>query len=63
MLVSIVIALVGGWVVADGKDFLGTKDMGIAFLCGLLATPLAPISKDLASALQAGVKMAQGVRK
>jgi hypothetical protein len=59
------LALVGGWTVASaaGASFLGTADMAIAVLCGLLATPLAPVSKDLASALQAGVKVAQSVRK
>jgi hypothetical protein len=64
-LVSVVLALVGGWTVAssEGAPFLGTPDMAIAVLCGLLAVPFAPIAKDLASALQAGVKVAQTVRK
>lgn len=64
-IVAVVLALVGGWTVASaaGVNFLWTADMAIAVLCGLLATPLAPISKDLASALQAGVKVAQTVRK
>lgn len=63
--VAIVLALLGGWTVASnsGSVFFGTSQMAIAILCGLLATPLAPISKDLASALQAGVKVAQAVRK
>jgi hypothetical protein len=30
-----------------------------ATLCGILATPLAPIAKDLSSAIQAGAKVAQ----
>jgi hypothetical protein len=34
-----------------------------AALCGLVAVPLAPITKDVASALQAGVKVAQAIRK
>lgn len=66
MFVSVVIALFGGWVfteTGDVKTYFGSKDMWTAFLCGLFATPLAPISKDLASALQAGVKMAQSLRK
>jgi hypothetical protein len=37
--------------------------MWIAVLCGLLATPLAPVAKDLASALQAAVKVAQATRR
>jgi hypothetical protein len=36
--------------------------MGLALLAGLLAAPLAPVSKDMASALQAGVKVAQAFR-
>jgi hypothetical protein len=30
-----------------------------AVICGLVATPLAPIAKDLSSAIQAGAKVAQ----
>jgi hypothetical protein len=66
MVVAVVIALLGGWVVAGGGSvsaYFHGKDIWIAFLCGLLATPLAPIAKDLASALQAGVKVAQSLRK
>jgi len=64
-IVAVVLALIGGWTVASaaGREFMGTAEMAIAVLCGLLAIPLAPISKDLASALQAGVKVAQSVRK
>jgi hypothetical protein len=36
---------------------------GVAILAGILAAPLAPVSKDLASALQAGVKTLQILRK
>jgi ABC-type Fe3+-siderophore transport system permease subunit len=32
-------------------------------LCGILAVPLAPVSKDLASALSTGVKVAQALRR
>jgi hypothetical protein len=34
-----------------------------AFLVGLIATPLAPVSKDLASALSASVKAMQLFKK
>jgi hypothetical protein len=37
--------------------------LGKALLAGLIATPLAPIAKDLASAVQAGAKVAQLMRK
>jgi len=63
--VAIVLALLGGWAVSgyDAAHYFWTADMWIAGLCGLLATPLAPISKDLTSALAAGVKLAQTLKK
>jgi len=64
-IVAIVLAVAGGWAVVGtaAGDYFGTAKMWQAALCGLLAIPLAPISKDLASALQAGVKVAQAIRK
>ena len=64
-LVAVVLAVAGGWAVVGGTAgaYFGTALVWKAALCGLLAIPLAPISKDLASALQAGVKVAQAVRK
>lgn len=35
----------------------------LSFIAGLIAVPLAPVTKDLASALQAGVKVAQSLRR
>ncbi len=35
----------------------------MSFIAGLIAVPLAPVTKDLASALQAGVKVAQSLRR
>jgi len=63
--VAVILAVLGGWTVASSQQmpFFWTVDMAVAVLCGLLATPLAPVSKDLASALQAGVKVAQLVRR
>jgi hypothetical protein len=37
--------------------------MGAAILTGLIATPLAPISKDLATAISAGVQNARLLKK
>jgi hypothetical protein len=36
--------------------------LGVAFLLGLIATPLAPIAKDVSSAVQTGVKALQAWR-
>jgi len=38
---------------------LGPGHLRLATIAGLLATPLAPVAKDLASAIQAGAKVAQ----
>jgi hypothetical protein len=48
-----------------GKVALGEASVtwGVALIAGLLAAPLAPVSKDLASALQASVKALQILRK
>lgn len=34
-----------------------------ALICGLVAVPLAPLAKDITSALTAGVKLAQGIKR
>ena len=54
--IAVILALVGTWAV-DGAFI--AADMGKAFVAGLVATPLAPIAKDLASSIQAGAKVAQ----
>jgi len=59
-LVAVVLAVLGGWSLGYG---FWTPDMAKTALCGVLATPLAPISKDLTTALAAAVKVAQTVRK
>ncbi len=64
-LAAVVLAVFGGWAVSKSgaAAYFGGSDVWIAVLCGVLATPLAPISKDLTSALAAGVKLAQTLRK
>ncbi|MEN6373280.1 MAG: hypothetical protein ABFD75_00695 [Smithella sp.] len=66
IVVSVILALLGGWLIdkeVEFMKFLGSRQMGMAFLIGLAATPVAPIAKDLTSALSAGVKAAQMLRK
>jgi hypothetical protein len=65
--VSVLLAVVGGSAVSSAAaakffDF-NNADLWQWVIAGLLATPLAPMAKDLASALQAGVKVAQSLRK
>jgi hypothetical protein len=73
---SVVIAVFAGWLLWNNTTpsglFLGqpkplvywfTANMWAAALGGALATPLAPIAKDLTSALAAGVDVIQKMRK
>lgn len=69
-LFSIAIAVFAGYeLYASGISLVGPQaptywwhhDMWTAFLIGLLATPLAPIAKDLTTALIAGVQAVQSV--
>ena len=60
-----VLAIVFAMILAvAAKLSLGTTDIGWgeALIAGVLAAPLAPVSKDLASALQAAVKAMQVIR-
>jgi hypothetical protein len=59
-IVSVVLAI-AGLVIINPEHWRDPRDLAIAVLCGLVATPLAPIAKDVASALQAGVKVAQAI--
>ena len=61
--ISVALALAGGYAL-DPKNFWhfgGT--FGEALLVGLLATPIAPVAKDLSTAIQTGAKAMQAVRK
>jgi hypothetical protein len=59
--VAVALALLGAWAIS--QDGLSSLDAWRAVLAGLLATPLAPVAKDLASAIQAGTKLAQAWQK
>jgi len=62
--IAVLMAIFGGWIVS-GKPSTYWQDLLFfkALCCGILAVPLAPIAKDLTSALAAGVKVAQALRK
>jgi hypothetical protein len=53
------IGLSGFW----SAKFWLTKEMAESFLVGVLATPLAPIAKDLSSALATAVNTMQAIKK
>ena len=60
--VAVLLAVVGGCSL-EGVKFWNPGDVTLAVLVGLLATPLAPIAKDLSSALATAVNTMQLVKK
>jgi hypothetical protein len=55
MVIAVILAIVGGQIAGI--------DTATSILIGLVATPLAPIAKDLSSALASAVSAAQSVKK
>jgi hypothetical protein len=65
MLIAISLAVAGG-IALDGSAATwsrNTQDVLRSLVVGLLATPLAPIAKDLSSALATAVNTMQAVKK
>ncbi len=64
---AVALALIGGWTLFANQNpngvYWGTSDMWIAFVAGILATPLAPIAKDVSSALATAVNTMQAIKK
>jgi len=58
--VAVGLALLGAWAISTNFT---TSEILRAIAGGLLATPLAPVAKDLASAIQEGTKLAQAWKK
>jgi hypothetical protein len=63
--IAIVLAMVGGGVLYAGhvSDYLASSDAVVAFLVGAVSTPLAPVAKDLATALTAATKAVGAIRR
>jgi hypothetical protein len=60
VVVSVVLAVTGAWSLGQIQSFFPPdRAFWEAVILGLLATPLAPVAKDIASAVQAGAKAAQ----
>jgi hypothetical protein len=59
---AVLLAVAGGWSL-EGGNFYSPREVILAVLVGLLATPLAPIAKDLSSALATAVNTMQLVKK
>lgn len=62
---AVLLALFGGYLLQGGSlgAFLFSGNGGLALLVGVLATPLAPIAKDLSTALATAVNTMQLVKK
>jgi hypothetical protein len=58
--VAVILAVLGVWSISS---HLTGSDLWRAVAAGLVATPLAPMAKDVASAIQAGTKLAQAWKK
>lgn len=62
--VAVVLAVTGGYTMHGSSDgYFLSVDFGRALLVGLLAVPMAPIAKDLTSALATAVNTLQVVKK
>jgi hypothetical protein len=61
-LLAVALAVAAGWSL-EGANFRSPKEIALAVLVGLLATPLAPIAKDLSSALATAVNTMQLIKK
>jgi hypothetical protein len=62
MLIAVLLAIVGSWAMA-GTPRISGQQYTQALIVGLLATPLAPIAKDLSTALATAVNALQLVKK
>lgn len=62
MVASVALAVAGAFVMR-APDLASPAELGQALLIGLLGTPLAPIAKDLSSALASAVNTLQLVKK
>jgi hypothetical protein len=62
---AVMLAFVGGWALLGGdfKPYLHSNEVWLALVAGVLATPLAPIAKDLSSALATAVNTMQSIKK
>lgn len=62
---AVVLAAIGGYSITASPliVYLSGAEVWQFVLCGLLATPLAPIAKDVANGLAAGVKVAQALKR
>jgi hypothetical protein len=62
--VSMILAVVGGWSIHTGTYWAwNSQPLWTALVAGLLATPLAPVAKDLSTSIQTAAQAAQALKK
>lgn len=64
-ILAVVLSIAGAWTLV-GSGFwqpVHWQDIGLAILVGVLATPLAPIAKDISTAIATAVNTMQAVKK
>jgi hypothetical protein len=64
-LFAVILAFIGGWTLLGGSldAYLHSNELWLALVAGILATPLAPIAKDVSSALATAVNTMQAIKK
>lgn len=62
---AVALAFVGGWSLNGGPlaGYWWSPDFWLSLVAGILAVPLAPIAKDISSALATAVNTMQAVKK
>jgi hypothetical protein len=65
MIFASALAFIGGWTLlgVSFAKYLNSNGMWLALVSGLLATPLAPIAKDISSALAQAVNTMQSLKR
>jgi hypothetical protein len=54
--VAVLLAVAGGYAITGSNKFWYTNDLYLAILLGLLAAPIAPIAKDISTAVGTAIK-------
>jgi hypothetical protein len=62
-ILAVLLAVAGAWSLEGQPLWQHWNDIGLAILVGVLATPLAPIAKDISTALATAVNTMQAVKK
>jgi hypothetical protein len=62
-MLAVLLAVAGAWSLEGQPLWRHWSDIGLAILVGVLATPLAPIAKDISTALATAVNTMQAVKK